>query len=361
MPYWIPQTTTSDRRHRWCGIVSTCVLAALVAFASPTTAKTLKIATTAPDGSAWMRVLREAGANVEAATEGRVKIKYFPGGVRGDDHQVLRRMRVRQLDGGIVQTGVFSKLFSDVQVYNLPMVFRSLSEVDAARAAMDPLLVQGLADAGFVAFGIAEIGMAYAMSTKETLTLTDARRLKVWSPQGDRPAERTLSAFRIKPIPLSLPEVFAGLQTDLIDTVTAPPVAVLPLQWHTKLKYVLDLPFMYIYSLVVVSSRSLEGSADDDVDALKRIMGAGIAEIDRLNRADHDGAWQALETQGLKFISPTDAQVAEWRRAADAATQVWIDEGIISKDIHATLTGLLDKARSARARRPVPEPEGIGG
>ena len=360
MPYWIPPTATSDRRHRWRRVASVLVFAALVASAPWATAKTLKIATTAPDGSSWMKVLRQAGAEVAAATEGRVEIKYYPGGVRGDDQQVLRRIRVRQLDGGIVQTGVFSRLFTDVQIYNLPMVFENLDEVDAAREVMDPLLVAGLAEAGFVVLGIAEIGMAYAMSTKEVRSLADARRLKVWSPQGDRPAERALSAFRIKPIPLGLAEVLSGLQTDLIDTVAAPPVAVLPLSWHTKLRYVLDLPFMYIYSLVVVSDRSLKDIADADVATVKRIMGAGIAEVDRLNRADHSAAWQALERQGLEFLSPTADEVAEWRSNARVATRLWIDDGIVSKGMHATLTRVLDETRSAQAVRTVVDPSLAG-
>ena len=359
MPYWTRPTTTSEvRRHR-CRVAAVLVAAVLLA-PSTATAATLKIATAAPDGSSWMHALRQAGTDVEAATQGRVEIKYYPGGVRGNDQQVLRRIRGRQLDGAIVQTGVFSQLFNDVLIYNLPMVFRNLDEVDAVRPAIDPLLVAGLADAGFVAFGIAEVGMAYAMSTKEARSLADARRLKVWSPQGDRPAERILSAFRIKPIPLGLAEVLSGLQTDLIDAVAAPPVAVFPLRWQTRLKYVLDLPFMYVYSLFVVSDRSLRDVADADIATVKRIMGAAVADVDRLNRAGHDAAWQALRTQGLRFLTPTGAEVAEWRAAASAAQQVWIDEGIVSEDMHATLMKALGEARSAQAVRTVVEP-GIAG
>lgn len=183
MPYWIPPTTTSNCRPAWWRVVPALVLAAAVVVAPLATAKTLKIATTAPDGSSWMKVLRQAGTDVEVATEGRIEIKYYPGGVRGDDQQVLRRMRVRQLDGGILQMGVFNRLFTDVQIYNLPMVFENLDEVDAAREVMDPLLIEGLAEAGFVALGIAEVGMAYAMSTKQARSLADAWRLKVWSPK----------------------------------------------------------------------------------------------------------------------------------------------------------------------------------
>lgn len=327
-----------------CFALAAAFLWAGVSFAAPTE---LKIATTAPDGSAWMTVLRQGAADVEAATAGRVRIKFFPSGVRGDDRQVLRRIRVGQLDGGIVQTGVVGRLFSDIQIYNLPMVFRDLAEVDFVREIVDPMLIASAVDAGFVCFGIAELGMSYPMSTKEAHTLVEARRLKVWSPQGDLPASRTLSAFGISPIPLPVAEVLTGLQTDLIDTVAVPPVVVFPLLWHTKLKYVVDLPIMYIYSLAVVTRSSLASVAEADIASLKRIMAEAVAEVDRRNRADHAEAWQALKTQGLRILRLSDEEVAEWRRTARQARQAWVDEGFVSKRMHATLANLLAEARSA--------------
>ena len=170
-----------------------------------------------------MNLLRQAGADVETATKGRVELRFYPGGTQGDDRDVLRKMRIGQLHGGTVRTGVFGGIYSDIQLYNLPMVFRDLDEVDAVRKVMDRVLIEGLAEAGFIAFGIAEVGMAYAMSTKQASAIADARRLKVWSPQGDVPAARTLEAFGISPIPLTIAEVLQSLTSGAIDTVAAPP------------------------------------------------------------------------------------------------------------------------------------------
>lgn len=303
-----------------------------------------------------MKVLRTGSADLEAATGGRLGIKFYPGGVRGDDLQVMRRIRVRQLDGAIVQTGSVGRLFADLQVYNLPMVFRNLDEVDLVRKTLDPMVIESMAGTGFVCLGIAELGMAYAMSTKEVRSLADARRLKVWTPQGDIPAMRTLSAFGIAPIPLPLAEVQPGLATNLIDTVAAPPVAVLPLLWHTQLKYVVDVPFMYIYNPVFVSERSLEDLAEADIALMKQIMGKAIAEVDRRNRADHEAAREALKTQGLQFLRPSADQIAHWRDASREVRQVWLDEGFVSTGIHAKLVEILRKARAGQGSEKVAEP-----
>ena len=62
-------------------------------------AATFKVATLSPDGSFWMKTMREAGKEVAAATDNRVEFKWYPGGVMGDDKAVLRKMRVGQLQG----------------------------------------------------------------------------------------------------------------------------------------------------------------------------------------------------------------------------------------------------------------------
>lgn len=341
--------TTSSPRSALAALLAL----ALAAFVQPLGAKTLKIATVSPDGSAWMKVLRAAAADVDAATEGRVKFKLYPGGVMGDDAQVLRKIRIRQLHGGIVTTTVFGDIYPDVQIYNLPMAFRSLDEVDAVRKALDPLLVAGLAEKGFVAFGIAEVGMAYPMSTKPARTVADARKLKVWLPQGDAPAARLLKAFRIAPTPLTIGEVRIGLQTGLIDTVAAPPVATVPLLWHTRLKYVLDLPLMYIYGLFVVSESNLQGIDAADREAMLRIMGEATAVADRRNRADHDAAWRTLANQGLEFIRLTPAELDDWRGYVDKAPERWVEVGMISKPMYTKLIEVLAEIRSRGVERTI--------
>ncbi|MCY3841213.1 MAG: TRAP transporter substrate-binding protein DctP [Gammaproteobacteria bacterium] len=338
--------TTSSR---FVATVATTIAAIALVVAQLSLAVELKIATSAPDGTAWMKLLRQAGTDVAKATEKRVKLKFYPGGTQGDDGDVMRKMRIGQLHGGSIRTGVFGTRYSDIQLYHLPMVFRDMDEVDAVRRALDPDLIKGVGDAGYTAYGIVELGMAYAMSTREARSLADARRLKVWAPKGDIPVIRLLEAFDIKPITLTIGEVLPSLAQGVIDTVAAPPVAVLPLQWHTRLEYVLDLPFMYIYSPFVIYEQSLRGVDPADRAALHRILSAAVAEADRRSRADHNAAWNALGKQGIEFLSPKAVEVDAWRAAALDATRVWIDEGIVSHRMYAKLQSVLAEIRGAQA------------
>lgn len=308
-------------------------------------ATNFKIATISPDGSSWMKLLREGGRSVERATEGRVKFKFYPGGVKGDDQTVLKLMRVGQLHGGIVTTGVFNRIYPDVQVYNLPMHFRTPEEIDRVRAVLDPELMRGLEDAGFVCFGIAEVGMAYAMGKKRATSVAGARRLKVWTPQGDEAAMRTLVAFGITPIPSSIANVLTGLQTGLFDTITSPPVAAVALQWHTQLKYLLDLPLMYVYGLFVVSASQFERLSDADQMSLRSIMADTVRQADRKNRADDIATFNVLLNQGIELLTPSDDERREWRRVGAEAAEEWIDRGIVSRGLYQRFQSALKAQR----------------
>ena len=358
---WILPTTISSSKpvanavFRRGGVALATLLAAfalpLSADEPKVTAKTLKISTTSPAGSSWMKVLSEAIAEVETVTEGRVKFKVYHSGSQGkDDTIAMRRIGLNQLQGALVTAAVFSRRYPDAQIYNLPMAFRSLAEVDAVRETLDPVLIAGLRKVGFETFGIAEVGMAYAMSKKEARTVADSQRLKVWAPSNDPAALRTLEAFDISPTPLTIGDVWLSLNTNVIDTVAAPLVAVVPLQWHTQLKYIVDLPLMYIYGFFVVSDRALQGVAKADLEAMRRILGAAVAQADRRNRADLASIRQTLENQGLQYITLTQEEREDWESYGKTASKRWSEEGIIGTDIYDTLTTRLDEIRAAEVR-----------
>jgi len=200
-------------------------------FLQPTVAlaTTFKIATLSPEGSSWMKIMRAGADEVAEKTNKRVQIKFYPGGVMGDDMAVMRKIRIRQLQGGAVTIGAVSSYYSDSQVYSLPMLFRNLDEVSYVRSKLDSHILQGLEQNGFVSFGIAEGGFAYIMSLSPIKSVPDLRLSKAWVPASDDLVLEAVKAYDVNPIPLPIGDVLTGLQTGLIDTVAAPPIATLAL------------------------------------------------------------------------------------------------------------------------------------
>ncbi|MDP6375489.1 MAG: TRAP transporter substrate-binding protein DctP [Pseudomonadales bacterium] len=324
-----------------------CLIASLV-LASLTTAQgaTLKIATLSPEGSTWMRLLREAGERVERDTQGRVNFKFYPGGVMGNDLSVLRKMRLGQLHGAVVTAGGLIQHYSDIQLYNMPMVFESLEEVDFVRSRLDPMLVSGLADEGYISFGLAEVGFAYAMSKQPVASVAEVRAQKVWVPDGDEGSARALRAFGVTPIPLSIADVLGGLQTGLINSVAVPPVGAVALQWHTQLRHLTNLPLLYVYGLLTVAERPYGRLADTDQAVVRQVMEDIVGRVNARARRDHGQALEALRKQGLIFADVAEDELLKWRQQAQLAGRQLVDGGYISADLYRSLLAAISEYRS---------------
>lgn len=319
----------------------------LLLVASPITgAQTLKIAALSAEGSSWMKIMRAAAGKVVADTDGRVKIKFYPGGVMGDDKAVLRKMRVGQLQGAAVTTGVLTGVYTDVQLYNLPMLFQNLEEAEYVREKIDPMIAAGLRQGGYEAMGFAGLGFAYAMATQPATSVEGARRQKVWLPDGDPGAAYALQAFGITPIPLTIADVLAGLQTGLINAVAVPPVGAVALQWHTQLKYLLDLPLMYICGTTIISDKALRKLGEGDRAVLRRHIGEAMRAIDAQNHKDAEATFRVLAKQGLAVLEPSQEDVSEWQAYADRATAKLLEEKVITQVGYDELMSYLEAFRN---------------
>jgi len=228
-----------------------------VGFNSPVLiAKTIKIATLSPEGTFWMKHMRAGAKEIKEKTQGRVKFKFYPGGVMGNDDNVLRKIRIGQLQGGAITIGSLSQSVPDTTIYGLPYLFASLDDAAEIRKTTDPMLNVIIEENGFVNFGFAQGGFTYLMSKEPIRSLDDLRQRKSWIPEK---SDVGLSVYRyvgVSPISLSLSDVLTGLQTGLIDTVVTSPIGALALQWHTHIQYVTDQPLNYLAAMLIIDKKA---------------------------------------------------------------------------------------------------------
>lgn len=323
---------------------------ALVFISAPNhAATTLKIATTAPEGTALMVELQNVAETIEESTDGEVKFKFYAGGIMGDDFTVKRKIRARQLHGGIVQTSVYATDAPNLNLYSLPMLFQNYEEAKAVRRELDALLIRELEASGVVCLGFAAVGFAYAMGTKPVGTIQEVRRSKVWSPKDDDGALQNLKVFGINPIPLPVGDVLTGLQTGLIDTIASPPVAAIALQWHTKIKYMLDIPLQYVYLIFVLDQRMFSRLSDDHQKIVRLEMNRALARAETQLIADHDEALEVVLEQGVELLKPNDEAYNEWLTLAESAVPQWLKTGLVTREGYELLDKALDQYRSKNA------------
>lgn len=326
--------------HR-CAFAFVLALMALPAQA----ATVFKIATLAPEGTAWMREMRAAGESIKSKTDGRVEFKYYPGGVMGNDATVLRKIRVGQLQGGGFTGSELASIYPDVMIYGLPFLFRNQSEVDAVRARMDPLIAAGLAEKGLVAAGITGGGFAYLLSTRPIHGRDDLVQSKPWVPQGDVISEVTYAAAGVNPVPLSIADVYTGLQTGLVDTVANTPSGTLAFQWHTRVRHLVDMPIAYIVGVLALDKRSFDRLDAADQAIVMEEVRAGLKRLDEQTVRDNEGASEALRKEGIEFFQPNAEEQAYWQSVGDAAAKELMDRGTFSTENYDAMMAALKAAR----------------
>lgn len=321
--------------------------AACLGAAAASHAQTLKVATVLPDGSSWMREMRRGAQEIRAKTEERVKLKFYPGGVMGDDRTVLRKIRIGQLQGGAFTSGGLRQLYPDTDLYSLPLTFRSYAEVDYVRARMDAAIVEGLGQKGFVVLALSDGGFAHLLSQKPIRNADDLRGTKLWVLEGDVISRTALEIAGVSPVPLPVADVYTGLQTGLVDAVAAPPMAAIAFQWHTKVKYFTDVPLMYLAGVLAVDRKAFTRLRPGDRSVVREVVGQIGEQLDRANRLGHEDAKRALLEQGIQAVTASSPEeLGRWHAIAEAALEELRAGGLYSREMIDALHAHLSAFRS---------------
>jgi len=309
-------------------------------------AQVYKIATVAPENSVWMTKMRAAADEIKVGTDGRVTVKYYGGGVMGNDRKVLRKMRIGQLSGGAFAASGIVERFPDLSIYGLPLLFQSLEEVGYIRGQIDAELMKSAEDSGLVAFGSAGGGFAYLMGNEPARTIEDLQGKKTWVPEGDAVTYASMEVMSLSPVVLPISDVLTGLQTGLLDYVATPTAAALLLQWYTKVKYVTVQPIAYTIGVMAVDKGAFDKMSPADQQVFRGAMAKTYAEFHDINEADNIKAEAAMKANGIEFIDPAPGALDSWAGLVQESNRkIWAD-GEYSPDLLARVEKMLADYRA---------------
>jgi len=317
----------------------------LLASALPAHAKVYKIATLAPDGTQWMTLMRSASERIAKQTGDRVKLKFYPGGIMGNENSVMRKMKIGQLHGAALTSSALKRIDTDNYIYSLPLTYKSYEEMNYIRSKMDQEMIDRLKKKGYVAFKIAGDGFSYILSQARISSVEDLKSQKVWIPPDDIMAQTMLETAGVSPVSLPLTDVLTGLQTGLISTVGAPPSFTIALQWHTKVKYLVDLPLFFSYGAFVFSDKAYKKMSAADKAVVNKEMVATFDELSKINWENNKKAKAALKSQGIEFVKPKAGELAGLNKLAKDVINKLIKQGKLKQSEVDKVYAMLKKFR----------------
>jgi len=329
------------------------LLAALLASVAPLHAEpqyVLKFATLAPDGTTWVHLLEEWADKVKTASQGRLVFRIYPGGVQGDEPDVLKKIRFGQLQGGAFTGYGIGHIYSPARILEMPFLFNNTQEIDYVRARLMPEIEQGFRDNGFEMMGWMEVGDIYFFSQKPITSVADLKKCRIWYWQGDPLSKAFFDASGLAPVPLSIIDVYTSLSTGMIDTVYAPPLGAIALQWFARTHYITDVPMADGIGALVVSRKFYRNLPQDLQKLLKRTGEETGAQLVAATRKDNAEAMQQLLDRGMVLVKDTEALKSQQvRDIAGKATQSLMDSGYLPADlVHRVQDWLREYRAGAR-------------
>ena len=277
-------------------------------------AHVIKFATVAPDGSTWVNHMKALGRRLLELSDGALVLRIYAGGVAGDEIDVLRKIRIGQIHCAAFSGVGFGRILPEVRVLDLPFLFRDERETDRVHDEMFPYFHDEFRKNGFELLGWAEVGNVHIFSKRPVRTIEDFSGLKVWAWSGDPIAKATFSAMGINPIPLPVTHVTTALSTGMIDTVYAPPLGALALQWNSHVTHMTALPFVHSTGAVLISSRFFERLPGELAELLTRTVRPAMGELTRELRSRTEEALGVLSRGGITVVpAPSGPRLEEFR------------------------------------------------
>ncbi|GMU66972.1 MAG: hypothetical protein AMXMBFR36_32460 [Acidobacteriota bacterium] len=313
------EPTPMPRRRRPLGRwLAATAFAAATALAVPVrAAEVIKIATLAPQGSIWDTTLREMGAAWTKQTAGRVEMRIYPGGVAGDESDVLRKIRLGQFQGAALTGASLGEIEPAFRIFTLPMLFDSWQELDYVLAKIGPDLERRLEARGFVLLHWGHGGWVHLFSRAPLATVDDLKKQKMFVWAGDDAAVQLWRKQGFQPVALAATDILLGLQTKMIDVVPTTPIAALSLQWFRQTPHMLGLGLAPLAGGTIVTKAAWEKLSPADRELLRAAADAAgaklLAEVPKQDAA----AIEQMKARGLKVAAIGEAELAAWRRAAD--------------------------------------------
>lgn len=290
----------------------------LVAQAKPVE---IKLAIIPPAGSTWGDYVTDFSRQVREQTNGRVKVIVYAGGVMGDETDVVRKLRLGQLEAAGLTGFGLGLIVPEIRVLELPLLMGNYRESIYVTEKLTDHFASAFEKKGFVLYGWAPLGPVYFFSLNRLVKIEDAKGQKVWIWAGDPVAEAISQALgAVTPVPLAVVEVLQSLQTGLVNTFYAPPLGAVALQWYRHVKHVLDTPFAFGSGGVVGSKKILDSLLPQDQALIRKLVRELSGRLVDQVAQENDVALKGLVRAGIQFNKPNPD---DYRNFADTMEKVY--------------------------------------
>ena len=324
----------------WLAVVAAAV-------AADATVK-IKLGTLAPRDSSPHQFLKAMAEKWRQAPGGGVQLIIFTDGTQGGEADMVRRMRIGQLQAAVLSgTGMAEIDDSVTALQTMPLVYRSLDEVDYVREKLGPKLEERIAAKGFVVLFLTDAGWVKYFSRKSVVTPDDLRKQKLFAWAGDNKALDIMKAAGYQPVPLETADILPGLQTGLIDAVPAPPFFALAGQLYGPAPHMLDMNWAPLLGACVVTKKTWDNIPPETQKLMRAAAETAGEAIRAQAHREMTEAVEAMKKRGLIVHELTPEAETAWQNLAESLYPK-IRGSLVPADLFDEVQSLLKEYRAGK-------------
>jgi TRAP-type transport system periplasmic protein len=324
---------------------------ALLAFelfvAQPGRAQTkIRLATLLPQGSSQYQALEQMGQDWRTASSGKVTLTIYAGGTMGSEEEMVRRMRVGQIQAATISVGGLSEIDPAVgALQKIPMVYRSLDELEYVRSKMEPELERRLSQKGFVVLFWGDAGWVHIFSRQQALRPEDFRKTKLFVGASDQDEVKVVKGLRFNAVPLEWSDVLTSLQTGLVDTVPTVPFMALAGQYDIVARHMLEVNWVPLVGATVITKKAWDSLPADLQGTFKNAATRTGQQMQSRSRQESDEAVAAMKKRGLQVHAVSPELDAEWRQFAEGVYPI-VRGALVPAEMFDQVTRIIAEYRS---------------
>jgi TRAP-type C4-dicarboxylate transport system substrate-binding protein len=280
--------------------------------------KTLRIGSLVPKNSLYHRQLIDIADSWRTAQGGKARYVVFPDGSQGGEAEMVRRMRIGQLQGALLSVVGLREIESSIAaLQSMPLLFRNWEEVDHVREKMRLGVEQKFLDKGFVILAWGDAGWVRFFSKEAALRPDDYKRMKffAWGSEPDQQA--IMKSLGYTPVPLEPTDILPAIQTGMISVVPSTPYFALATQIYQTAPHMLDINWAPIVGALVITRKAWDEMSAQTQSVVRPTSENAGVQLRAKARQEVQEAVDAMKKRGLIVHAPSAEQMREWNELAE--------------------------------------------
>jgi tripartite ATP-independent transporter DctP family solute receptor len=294
-----------------------------------------------PEGYPTVVAVQNMGKKLSEATNGRLSVQVYPSMQLGGEKESLEQTQVGALAMTRVSVGVMGPIVSDLNVFNLPFVFRDTGHMHKViDGAIGEKLLKKIDDdpnAGLIGLAWMDAGARNLYNSKRPVAkLEDLQGLKIRT-MGNPMFVDMANAMGANGVAMGYDQLINALQTGVVDGAENNYPSYGTGQHYNYAPYISTTQHLIIPEIIVFSKKVWETLSAEDQALIRKVAKEAQTEERALWAAAEQ---KALDDMKAHNVTVTEISPEEKKRFQEAMKPVWDKYGAQYKDLVAEIAAV---------------------